>query len=105
MPSVVSAATSTIVAATNDVDISSDPDFGDETSLDDFDGDDGFDYAPARSRGNVAVLIADRPITQPVTHPAAPVAVTRDASTPRPATPQISGETTGFCPGGRQSGD
>ena len=105
VPSVVSAATSTIVAATNDVDISSDPDFGDETSLDDFDGDDGFDYAPARSRGNVAVLIADRPITQPVTHPAAPVAVTRDASTPRPATPQISGETTGFCPGGRQSGD
>lgn len=99
-PSTISetaAVTSTVITETNDLNISSDPYFDDEGTLDDFDGDDGFDYAPARSRSNVAVLTAGRTTTVP---DVAPV-----TSALRVPSPQIPGETTGFSPTGHQSGD
>jgi hypothetical protein len=51
-------------ATTDDSDLLSGHGLDDEANLDDFDGDDGFDYAPARSLGNVAVLTVSEPIVQ-----------------------------------------
>ena len=99
-PSTISAVTSTVTTETNDVNITSDPDFADEGSLADFDGDDGFDYAPARSRGNGAVLTVAKPTAQTEVLDVAPV-----APTPRHVPPVISVETTGFGSRGVQSGD
>jgi len=70
-------------ATTDDSDLLSGHGLDDEANLDDFDGDDGFDYAPARSLGNVAVLTVSEPIVQTETQ------VTTVPRLVSPATPPV----------------
>ena len=95
----------TTTVTMDDLDVSSTPDFDDDyAGLDDFDGDDGFEYAPARSRDKVAVLAAVRPNTRTVPQTTVPD-VASDASTPRPVSPTIPGDTRGFGPASQQNSD
>jgi hypothetical protein len=74
----------------NDVSITSDPDFGDDAGLDDFDGDDGFDYFDAQSQANVEVGKVDRAPAPPATQTPPPATQTpqepTDPTAPRHVT-------------------